>query len=90
MKILNHRPFLRANPQCDKYPRGYVLGARFVERHITMDRAMWGTDQAASIEPHVLKRLVRDIRVIEIAIGDGVKHVYESEFPILKKLRRVL
>ncbi len=67
-----------------------VLGASFVERHITMDRAMWGTDQAASVEPHGLKRLVRDIRVIEKAMGDGLKRVYESEVPILKKLRRVL
>jgi N-acetylneuraminate synthase len=66
-----------------------VLGACLVERHITLDRAMWGTDQAASIEPGGLIRLVRDIRVIEQALGDGVKRVYESEVPILKKLRRV-
>ena len=65
-----------------------VLGACFVERHITLDRAMWGTDQAASIEPGGLVRLVRDIRVIESALGDGVKQVYESEKPIIEKLRR--
>lgn len=65
-----------------------VLGASFVERHITMDRAMWGTDQAASVEPPGLKRLTRDIRVIEAAMGDGVKRVYESEKPIMAKLRR--
>lgn len=66
-----------------------ALGACFVERHITLDRAMWGTDQAASIEPGGLKRLVRDIRVIERAMGDGVKRVYDSERPIMRKLRRV-
>ena len=66
-----------------------VLGATFVERHITLDRAMWGSDQAASVEPWGLMRLVRDIRVIEEAMGDGVKQVYESELAALKKLRRV-
>jgi N-acetylneuraminate synthase len=66
-----------------------VLGACFVERHITLDRAMWGSDQAASVEPHGMHRLVRDIRVIEQALGDGVKRVYESEQPFLKKLRQV-
>lgn len=64
-----------------------ALGACMVERHITLDRAMWGTDQAASVEPHGMWRLVRDIRVIEAAMGDGVKRVYESELPIRKKLR---
>lgn len=66
-----------------------TLGATFVERHITLDRAMWGSDQAASVEPGGLMRLVRDIRVVETALGDGVKHVYESEMPARKKLRRV-
>jgi len=65
-----------------------VLGASFIERHITLDRAMWGSDQAASVEPGGLMRLVRDIRVIEKAMGDGKKKVYESEIPHLKKLRR--
>ena len=65
-----------------------ALGASFVERHITLDRAMWGSDQAASIEPGGLIRLVRDIRVIEAALGDGVKHVYDSELPIKARLRR--
>jgi N-acetylneuraminate synthase len=65
-----------------------ALGACFVERHITLDRAMWGSDQAASVEPNGLKRLVRDIRVIEEAIGDGEKKVYESEIPIREKLRK--
>jgi N-acetylneuraminate synthase len=66
-----------------------VLGATFVERHITLDRAMWGSDQAASVEPNGFARLVRDIRVIEKSLGDGMKKVYESELPIRKKLRRV-
>jgi N-acetylneuraminate synthase len=66
-----------------------AMGACFVERHITLDRAMWGTDQAASIEPQGLMRLVRDIRVIEASLGDGQKHVTADEVPIMKKLRRV-
>ena len=66
-----------------------VLGACMIERHITLDRAMWGSDQAASVEPHGFTRLVRDIRAIEQALGDGEKRVYESEIPIIKKLRRV-
>jgi sialic acid synthase SpsE len=65
-----------------------ALGACFVERHITLDRANWGSDQAASVEPAGLTRLVRDIRIVEAALGDGVKRVYDSELPILKKLRR--
>jgi len=66
------------------------LGACFIERHITLDRAMWGSDQAASIEPHGFARLVRDTRTIEASMGDGVKRVYPSEVPILEKLRRVI
>ncbi len=65
-----------------------VLGACLVERHITLDRAMWGSDQAASVEPWGFMRLVRDIRVIEAALGDGVKRIYESELPIMNRLRR--
>jgi N-acetylneuraminate synthase len=64
-----------------------VLGACLVERHITLDRAMWGSDHAASIEPSGFMRLVRDIRVIEAALGDGKKRVYDSEIPVMKKLR---
>jgi len=64
-----------------------VLGACFVERHITLDRTMWGSDQAASIEPHGLERLLKAIRNVEAALGDGIKRVYESELPALKKLR---
>jgi N-acetylneuraminate synthase len=66
-----------------------TLGACVVERHITLDRAMWGSDQAASVEPGGLMRLVRDIRTIESALGDGVKKVYQSEKPMIAKLRRV-
>jgi len=66
-----------------------TLGACVVERHITLDRAMWGSDQAASVEPQGFKRLVRDIREMEIALGDGVIKIYDSEIPIISKLRRV-
>jgi N-acetylneuraminate synthase len=65
-----------------------ALGACAVERHITLDRAMWGSDQAASVEPQGVMRLVRDIRVIEKAMGDGRKRVYDSELPVRAKLRR--
>jgi sialic acid synthase SpsE len=92
-------PVLRARYTC---PIGYsghevglqttyaavTLGATFVERHITLDRAMWGSDQAASVEPGGVIRLVRDIRVIEQAMGDGVKRVYESEMKARERLRR--
>jgi len=65
-----------------------VLGACLVERHITLDRAMWGSDQSASVEPQGLRRLVRDVRTIEEAMGDGEKKVYESEIPMREKLRK--
>lgn len=65
-----------------------VLGACLVERHITLDRAMWGSDQSASVEPQGVARLVRDIRVVESALGDGVKKVYDSELGVMQKLRR--
>lgn len=67
-----------------------ALGATFIERHITLDRSMWGTDHSASLEPEGLKKLVRDIRIVELALGDGKKKVYDSEIPIRAKLRRVL
>ncbi|WP_405374534.1 MULTISPECIES: N-acetylneuraminate synthase family protein [unclassified Microbacterium] len=66
-----------------------ALGAVAVERHITLDRTMWGSDHAASLEPAGLEHLVRDIRVIETALGDGVKRVYEGELAPMAKLRRV-
>ena len=65
-----------------------ILGACSVERHITLDRTMWGSDQAASLEPEGLRKLVRDIRNVKDILGDGIKVVYESELPIRKKLRR--
>ncbi|MGB2965422.1 MAG: N-acetylneuraminate synthase family protein [Anaerolineales bacterium] len=65
-----------------------TLGASVIERHITLDRAMWGSDQAASVEPGGLRKLVKYIRVVENALGDGVKTVYDSERPSLEKLRR--
>jgi N-acetylneuraminate synthase len=67
-----------------------ALGAVAVERHITLDRAMWGSDQAASLEPQGLDHLVRDIRIIGEALGDGVKRVYPGEEAPKAKLRRVL
>jgi len=66
-----------------------ALGACMIERHITLDRAMWGSDQAASVEPEGLMKLIRDVRVIEQGLGDGVKRVTDDEVPIMKKLRRV-
>lgn len=66
-----------------------ALGACMIERHITLDRAMWGSDQAASVEPQGLMKLIRDIRTIELALGDGVKCVTADEVPIRQKLRRV-
>jgi N-acetylneuraminate synthase len=66
-----------------------ALGACSIERHITLDRANWGSDQAASVEPGGIQRLVKYIRVTEQALGDGVKRVYESELESLEKLRRV-
>ncbi|HPL68459.1 MAG TPA: N-acetylneuraminate synthase family protein, partial [Smithellaceae bacterium] len=65
-----------------------ALGACVVERHITLERSMWGSDQAASLGPSGIIKLVRDIRLVELALGDGVKQVYESEKPIIVKLRR--
>ena len=65
-----------------------ALGACMVERHLTLDRAMWGSDQAASVEPGGFERLVKYVRVTEEAMGDGVKKVYDSEMSSLKRLRR--
>ena len=65
------------------------LGACMIERHITLDRALWGSDQAASVEPGGFEKLVKYIRVTEAAVGDGVKKVYESEISSLRKLRRI-
>jgi N-acetylneuraminate synthase len=65
-----------------------VIGACFVERHFTLDRAMWGSDHAASVEVPGMAKLVRDIRTAEVALGDGVKKVYESELGKIKSLRK--
>ncbi|HTE45390.1 MAG TPA: N-acetylneuraminate synthase family protein [Gemmatimonadaceae bacterium] len=65
-----------------------ALGASFIERHITLDRALWGSDQSASVEIVGLMRLVRDVRAIEEALGDGVKCVYASEQAARRRLRR--
>ena len=67
-----------------------TLGATFVERHITLDRSMWGSDQSASVEIGGLLRLVANIRDIERALGDGVKRIYEGELASRRKLRRVI
>jgi N-acetylneuraminate synthase len=67
----------------------FTLGACVVERHITLDRSMWGSDQAASLEPSGITRLARDIRLVETSLGDGVKRVEEREIAVMKKLRRV-
>ncbi|MET0829640.1 MAG: N-acetylneuraminate synthase family protein [Microbacterium sp.] len=67
-----------------------ALGAVAIERHITLDRTMWGSDHAASLEPTGLQHLVRDLRIVEQALGDGVKRVFPGERAPMAKLRRVL
>jgi N-acetylneuraminate synthase len=66
-----------------------TLGACIVERHVTLDRSLWGTDHAASLEPNGIMRVVRDIRLVESALGDGEKSLLPAEIPIMRKLRRV-
>ncbi|MDC0033957.1 N-acetylneuraminate synthase family protein [Alphaproteobacteria bacterium] len=66
-----------------------TLGACVAERHISLDRSLWGSDQAASVEPQGFARMVRDIRTVEAALGDGVKRIYDSELPVREKLRRI-
>ena len=66
-----------------------AIGACVIERHITLDRSMWGSDHAASLEPSGITRLARDIRLVEQSMGDGVKRVEEREIAVMKKLRRV-
>ena len=65
-----------------------MMGASVIERHITLDRAMWGSDQAASLEPAAFERLVKYVRELDVILGDGIKKVYDSELPIIKRLRR--
>lgn len=66
-----------------------ALGACLVERHITWDRAMWGSDQAASLGPNGIARLVADIRLLEVAMGSPEKVLLDTEVPVMKKLRRI-
>lgn len=66
-----------------------AIGASVIERHLTLDRALWGSDHAASLEPNGFTRLIRDIRLIETSMGDGVKRVLEREKPVIEKLRRI-
>ena len=67
-----------------------LQGATSIERHITLDRTMYGSDQSASLEPAGLLRLVRDIRALDVIIGDGKKKIWDSEKPAMKKLRERL
>jgi N-acetylneuraminate synthase len=66
-----------------------TLGACVVERHVTLDRSLWGSDHAASLEPNGIVRVIRDIRLVETSLGDGIKAVVPSEIPVMQKLRRV-
>lgn len=66
-----------------------AMGACVIERHITLERSMWGSDQAASLGPSGLNQMTRDIRLVEVALGDGVKRVLKSEIPVMEKLRRI-
>lgn len=97
---LNVIPYLKNRYSCpvgySGHERGITpsviaasVGACSIERHITMDRTLWGSDQAASLEPEGLYRMIRDIRKVKDIMGDGNKVVYEREVPIIKKLRRV-
>ena len=66
-----------------------LLGAISIERHITLDRSMYGSDQAASLEPAGLVRMVRDIKELDFILGDGKKIIWDSELPAQKKLREI-
>ncbi len=65
-----------------------ALGAEIIEFHITLDRNMYGSDQASSLEPHAVMKVAKYIRGVELALGNGMKQIYDSELPIIKKLRR--
>ena len=67
-----------------------ILGATSIERHITLDRSMYGSDQASSLEPMGIFRMVKDVRAINSILGDGEKHIWDSELPAMKKLREIL
>jgi N-acetylneuraminate synthase len=66
-----------------------MMGATTIERHITIDRTLYGHDQAASLEPQGMKRLVRDVRILDEVLGDGKKRIWDSELPNIKKLRQI-
>ena len=95
-------PFLQKKFKCDVGYSGHetgsylipvlavILGATSIERHITLDRSMYGSDQSASLELHGLTRMIRDIRGIHSILGDGKKLIWDSELPAQKKLREVL
>ncbi len=70
-------------------PAAIALGASWVEFHVTLDRSSWGTDQASSIEPEGVWRLMKWVNSLEAAMGDGKKRIFESEIPIMQKLRRL-
>ena len=97
---LNMIPQLRKKFKCDVGYSGHertasvvclcavMLGATSIERHITIDRTMYGHDQAASLEPLGLKRMVRDVRMVHPLLGDGIKIIWDSEKSAMKKLRQ--
>ena len=66
-----------------------AMGAKIIERHFSLDRTQKGGDHAASLEPPGLRKLVRNVRALEDAIGDGIKKIYDGEKPMIAKLRRV-
>jgi len=70
-------------------PVAVSMGAEYIETHVTLDRSMWGSDHAASIEPEGIFKLVKWINGVSASLGDGKKIIYESELPIMKKLRKV-
>jgi len=90
LKSLYHCPIGYSGHEVGLVPSAVAvaLGACLVERHITLDRAMWGSDHAASVEPQGMEQLVKYIRVTEAGLGDGVKKVYDSEQSSIKKMRR--
>jgi N-acetylneuraminate synthase len=90
-KLYPHNPIGYSGHETGLAPSwtAVALGANFVERHITLDRSMWGTDQAASVEIVGMWKLVTNIRDIEKALGNGIKKVYDSELSAREKLRRV-
>jgi len=98
LKVINT---LREEFQCDVGYSGHetglavsygaaAMGITSLERHITMDKAMYGSDQSASLEPGNVRSLVRGVRAIESAMGDGQKRILDAEVPIAKKLREHL